>query len=153
MLDRAVLRVQPGTEGEVVPIQADIRDLELDPSSFDIILAAAVLHHLREDHEWQEVFSKFHTALRPGGSLWIFDMVESSTPAIQEMMWQRYGDYLAELNGETYRDHVFSYIEQEDTPRSLMFQLDLLREVGFDTAEILHRNSCFAAFGGIKTGA
>ena len=153
MLDRAVLRVQPMTVSEVVPIQADIRDLELGQSSFDIILAAAVLHHLREDAEWSRVFSAFHTALRPGGSLWIFDMVESSTPAIQSMMWQRYGDYLAQLNGETYRDHVFSYIEQEDTPRSLMLQLDLLREVGFNMVEVLHKNSCFAAFGGIKSGA
>jgi tRNA (cmo5U34)-methyltransferase len=31
-----------------------------------------------------------------------------------------------------------------------MFQLDLLRQVGFQQVEILHKNSCFAAFGGIK---
>jgi tRNA (cmo5U34)-methyltransferase len=31
-----------------------------------------------------------------------------------------------------------------------MFQLDLLRSVGFSDVEILHKNSCFAAFGGIK---
>ena len=150
MLDRAIERVKPITAGKIVAVQADIRELNLDNSSFDIILAASVLHHLREDEEWKAVFSELYSALRPGGSLWIFDLVESSTPAVQSLMWSRYGDYLAQLKDEQYRDHVFSYIDQEDTPRSLMFQIDLLREVGFDTVEILHKNSCFAAFGGIK---
>ena len=27
-----------------------------------------------------------------------------------------------------------------------MFQLDLLREVGFETVDVLHKNSAFAAF-------
>lgn len=47
-------------------------------------------------------------------------------------------------------EQVFNYIAQEDSPRSLMFQLDLLRSVGFNQVEVLHKNSCFAAFGGIK---
>jgi hypothetical protein len=31
-----------------------------------------------------------------------------------------------------------------------MFQLELLRTVGFDGVEVLHKTSCFAAFGAIK---
>jgi tRNA (cmo5U34)-methyltransferase len=65
-------------------------------------------------------------------------------------MWNRYGEYLASLKDEEYRDHVFSYIEKEDTQRPLMFQLDLLREVGFGTVDVLHKNSAFAAFGAVK---
>jgi tRNA (cmo5U34)-methyltransferase len=65
-------------------------------------------------------------------------------------MWKRYGDYLSRLKNEAYRDEVFSYIAQEDSPRPLMFQLDLLRSVGFTDVEILHKNNCFAAFGGFK---
>ena len=57
-----------------------------------------------------------------------------------------------ELKDEAYRDQVFAYIEKEDTPRSLMFQLDLLREVGFSQVDVLHKNACFAAFGAVKTG-
>ena len=47
---------------------------------------------------------------------------------------------------------MFAYVEQEDTPRPLTFQLDLLREVGFAQVEVLHKNGCFAAFGGVKAG-
>ncbi len=65
-------------------------------------------------------------------------------------MWQRYGEYLAELKGEAYRDHVFAYIEQEDTPRPLLYQLHLLKQVGVRSVEVLHKNMMFAAFGGIK---
>jgi tRNA (cmo5U34)-methyltransferase len=42
-------------------------------------------------------------------------------------------------------------MEHEDTPRSLLFQIDLLREVGFQQIETLHENNCFAAFGAIKS--
>ncbi|MDQ3458873.1 MAG: class I SAM-dependent methyltransferase [Deinococcota bacterium] len=153
MLERAQGRVRAVTTAEVTAVQADIRELALEEAGCDIILAAAVLHHLREDEEWRAVFGKFHAALRPGGSLWIFDMVEGAAPALQALMWQRYGDYLKELKGEGYRDHVFAYIEQEDTPRPLMFQLDLLGEVGFDTVEVLHKNGCFAAFGAVKAAS
>ena len=119
-------------------------------SRFDLITAAAVLHHLRSDDEWEAVFAGFFRALRPGGSLWIFDLVEHTIPAVQAIMWHRYGQYLTELRDEAYRDHVFAYVEREDTPRPLVYQLDLLRRVGFTDVDVLHKNGCFAAFGAVK---
>jgi tRNA (cmo5U34)-methyltransferase len=150
MLDRALERVRPVTEGEIKTEQGDIRDLEFSESQFDIIVAAAVFHHLREDNEWSSVFRKCHRALRPGGAIWISDLVAHPNPEVQAVMWARYGAYLEQLRGPDYREHVFAYIEQEDTPRSVIYQLDLLREVGFREVEILHKNGCFAAFGAIK---
>jgi len=150
MLDRARQRVGAVTTGVISTLQGDVRDLDLGQQQFDIILAAAVLHHLRDDTEWQSVFRAFHAALRPGGSLWIFDLIQSSIPAVQQLMWRRYGDYLSGLKDESYRDHVFAYVEREDTPRPLLYQLDLLRSVGFSQVEVLHKNVCFAAFGGLR---
>ena len=65
-------------------------------------------------------------------------------------MWERYGGYLTALRGEAYRDEVYAYIDAEDTPRSLMYQLGLMERVGFTAIEVLHKNSVFAAFGGLK---
>jgi tRNA (cmo5U34)-methyltransferase len=146
MLDRA----SRTTAGRITTIQADIREVKLPDGEFDIALAAAVLHHLRTDQEWRDVFTAFHRALRPGGSVWVFDLVESSILAVQGLMRRRYGEYLTRLKDETYRDHVFAYVEKEDTPRPLLFQLDLLRQAGFAQVEILHKNVCFAAFGAVK---
>ena len=150
MLDRAHARVSAPTGGTVATIQADLRELTLAPGSVDIILAAAVLHHLRTDNEWEMVFAALFAALRPGGTLWVFDLVEQSHPAVQTLQWERYGAYLTGFKGEGYRDHVFAYIEQEDTPKPLVWQLELLRRVGFTTVEVLHKNGPFAAFGAIK---
>jgi tRNA (cmo5U34)-methyltransferase len=150
MLDRATERVRQATVGRITTIRGDIREVELPDGQFDVVLAAAVLHHLRADQEWRDVFAAFHRTLRPGGSVWVFDLVESSIPAVQELMRQRYGEYLTGLKDEAYRDHVFAYVEKEDTPRSLLFQLDLLRQVGFAQVEVLHKNVCFAAFGAVK---
>lgn len=150
MLDRATERVQPKTTGTVEAIQSDIRQLELGQQRFDIILASAVLHHLRSDDEWHAVFQQFYRALKRGGSVWVFDLIESSIPEVQQIQWTRYGEYLTALKNEAYRDAVFDYIEKEDSPRPLMFQLDLLRIVGFQGVEILHKNACFAAFGAVK---
>src|SRR5262249_5236071 len=97
MLDRAAERVARGTNRPITTIQADVRELNVPAGGFDLILAAAVLHHLRTDDEWRAVFGSFHRWLRPGGSVWIFDLVQSPNPAIHAMMWRRYGEYLTRL--------------------------------------------------------
>ena len=150
MLERARERIGRATTGRITTIQGDIREVKLADGDFDIVLAAAVLHHLRTDQEWRDVFAALYRALRPDGSVWVFDLVESSIPAVQQLMRQRYGEYLTRLKDEAYRDHVFAYVEKEDTPRPLLFQLDLLRHVGFAQVEVLHKSVCFAAFGAVK---
>jgi tRNA (cmo5U34)-methyltransferase len=150
MLDRAEARLRDSSARSVTTWQGDVRELALGESRFDLVSAAAVLHHLRTDAEWEALFANFFRALRPGGSLWIFDFVEHSIPTVQAIMWRRYGEYLTGLRDEAYRDHVFAYVEREDTPRPLIFQLDLLRRVGFTDVDVLHKNGCFAAFGAVK---
>ena len=150
MLDRAVHRISGATSGVVSALQGDVRELTLEENRYDVILAAAVLHHLRVDDEWVSVFTKLHRALKPGGWLWISDLVRQSTDTVQAMMWRRYGEYLSRLRDDAYRDHVFAYVEKEDTPRDVMFQIDVLRRVGFTQVELLHKNSVFAAFGARK---
>lgn len=150
MLDRAYERISAVNRGTTRVFQGDIRSIELEDGFYDVILAGAVLHHLRDDADWKNVFSKLHQLLAPGGSVWITDLVSHESEQVQAMMLNRYGDYLAGLGGDEYRDLVFEYIEKEDSPRAVMFQLELLREVGFSQVELLHKNSCFAAFGAIK---
>ena len=131
MLDRAAERITAVSKGSIQAYQGDIRALEFPVAHFDIILAAAVLHHLRSVDEWRAMFNKFHRILKPGGSVWIVDLIEQSTAAVQALMRARYGEYLVEFKDQAFRELVFGYIEKEDTPRPLVFQLDLLREVGF----------------------
>ncbi len=150
MLERATQRVRSAGAVDIHVWPGDLRDAQLPEDAYDVVLAAAVLHHLRDDADWERVFSKLYRLLRVGGSVWITDLVWHETLGVQQLMWQRYGDYLSELGGEAYRDRVFAYIDQEDSPRPVTYQLDLLHRVGFQHVELLHKNSNFAAFGAIK---
>ena len=96
------------------------------------------------------MLGSFHRWLRPGGSVWVFDLVTSPLPTVQAVMWRHYGAYLTALKGEPYRDDVFAYIEREDTPRPLGYQPELMTRVGFRDPEVLHKHLCFAAFGAVK---
>jgi tRNA (cmo5U34)-methyltransferase len=147
MLDRAQLRL--GSSAAQL-VQSDLRDLEFAPETFDAILAAAVLHHLRTPEEWSRVFHRFANWLRPGGSLWVFDLVSHESAAVQDLMWYRYGEYLTSFKGPAYRENVLRYVEQEDTPTSLPYQLNLALQSGFSQVDVLHKNGCFAAYGAIK---
>jgi len=150
MLDRAVERIIAVGKVDVNAIQGDIRETPLPADSFDVVVAAATLHHLRDEHEWVAVFGAIYRALKTGGSLWIWDLISHEPAALQALMWRRYGDYLTAFKGPAYRDQVFEYVEAEDTPRPLAWQLDRLRNAGFPAVEVLHKNACFAAFGAIK---
>lgn len=150
MLDRARQRAEAVNRGSVQIFQQDIRAASLAVCHYDVILAAAVLHHLRDVSEWKSVFSAIFAGLRPGGSFWITDLVSHETASVQALMEDRYAEYLTGLGGADYQAKVFAYIDREDSPRSLTFQMELLREVGFSHIEVLHKNACFAAFGAIR---
>jgi tRNA (cmo5U34)-methyltransferase len=150
MLQKAKERVTPQTRGMVTLIQDDMRNLDLLDNHFDIILAAATLHHLRDDDDWELMFNKIYKALKPGGSFWVSDLVAHDSEIINKLFADRYGSYIETLGGPEYRRKVEDYVNYEDTPRSLNYQLALLAKVGFSKIEVLHKNSCFAAFGGIK---
>ncbi|QCR24737.1 trans-aconitate 2-methyltransferase [Pontibacter sp. SGAir0037] len=150
MLLKAQERVGAATTGKTNIVQADIRDLELNNEQYDIILAGAVLHHLRDNQEWEQVFTKLCRCLKKGGSFWISDLVSHEQEPVSRMFWHKYGDYLQAIGGASYKEHVLAYIDKEDSPRSVSYQLSLMQQVGFSKVEILHKNLCFAAFGGVK---
>ncbi|WP_394677239.1 class I SAM-dependent methyltransferase [uncultured Sphingobacterium sp.] len=151
MLNRAKERVGKLTNGEIQLIKGDFRVAALEENKFDVIIATSVLHHLRDDKDWENAFSKLFRLLRTGGSLWIFDLIEQNNEQLQKLIYrEKYGEYLTNLKDEQYRDHVFDYIEHEDTPRSLIYQLNLLTQVGFKNVDVLHKNLCFASYMGFK---
>ena len=150
MLERAKERVSAHTNGKITILHNDMRNLDLPDNHFDIVLAAATFHHLRDDADWELVFTKIYKALKPGGCLWISDLIKHDSVPITRLFENMYRMYLESLGVSEYAQKVFDYVEYEDTPRSLNYQLALLHKVGFSATEILHKNSNFAAFGGIK---
>jgi tRNA (cmo5U34)-methyltransferase len=150
MLNKAFDRVSEQTNKKVHVVQGDVREVFLKQNHFDIILAGAVLHHLRDDQDWETCFQKIFDLLKPGGCFMISDLITQDSEILSEYTWERYGAYLEDLGGKDYRQKVLDYVAKEDSPRSMNYQLDLMKKVGFSKVEILHKNMCFGAFGGIK---
>lgn len=150
MLDKAYARVSEVSAHEVIVLQGDLREVDLPFNHYDILLTGAVLHHLRDDFDWEHVFAKLFNLLKPGGCLMISDLVIQETEVLNDLIWEKYGDYLEKMGGAEYKYKVLDYIDKEDSPRSLNYQLDLMKRTGFKSVEILHKNICFAAYVGIK---
>lgn len=150
MLDRAQQRIGEVTSQPIHTLQGDVRDVDLGEARYDIVLAAQCLHHLRGDDEWRDVFTRIYRSIRPGGTCWIADSLVHVDAGVEAIMRKRWGEYLVGLKDAAYRDHVFEYVEKEDTPRPLMYQLDLMRAVGFTHLDVLHKHNRFASFGGRK---
>lgn len=150
MLERARQRVLAETSGEVRIFCGDFRTVDLPEGYYDIVVAAAVLHHLRDEADWRTAFARIYALLNSGGGLFVSDMFFHTSPAVQSAMWQQYRAYLETLGGAAYRQKVFAYIEKEDSPRDFLFQSDCLRSVGFRSVDILHKHACFGAYVAIK---
>jgi tRNA (cmo5U34)-methyltransferase len=151
MLDRAEKRLrEAGTAAAITRHEGDLRALDFPDATFSCILAGAVLHHLRDEADWRREFARLHAWLQPGGRLYVADVAYFDLPDVQEMMWARYGQYLEGLKGPEYREQVFDYVDREDSPRSLPFQIELLRTTGFSGWDVLHRNSIFACYVAVK---
>jgi len=94
MLERARQRISAVTPARTQVHQLDIREFIWGEPQYDVVVALVVLYYLRSDEEWRAVFARIRHSLRPGGSFWVSDLVHHSNPAVQAMMWERYGDYL-----------------------------------------------------------
>ena len=150
MLASAEARVAANISGNGLAIQGDYRHIPLDENSYDIITAGTTLHHLRGDEDWELVFAKVFNALKPGGTFWINDVVISETEEINQLMID---GWLSILRKQVSPEEVDMYMERyesEDSPRTLSYQLDLMKKVGFSETIVLHKHFNFAAFGAIK---
>ena len=150
MLERAVERVSEIVSGKVTTLHGDYRELDLGENRYDVITAGTTLHHLRGDEEWELVFRKVYKALKPGGTFWINDIVIGETEEITRMMLDGWVSILQKQVSSEEVDMYLGRYESEDTPRTLLYQLDLMKKVGFQETIVLHKHFNFAAFGARK---
>ena len=123
--------------------QGDVRDWEPPENYFDVMVASAVLHHLRTRAEWQQVFRKIFHALKPGGVFLISDLIKHDNPEVERLQKERYARFLIDRDGEEYQKHIFDMVELSDTPETPAFLIRTLEQTGFASVDILHKNMLF----------
>ena len=150
MLERAKERVGAVASVPVIAVEGDIRSAELPKAKFDIAVAAAVLHHLRDEDDWKRTFAKIHSLLKPGGVLLVSDLICHANPKIEANFKVRQEAFLREALGDAEAERIMQSIADSDTPSPLEFQFGCLRETGFREVALLHKNLVFAAYYALK---
>ena len=128
----------------------DIRVISLKADHFDVVIAAAVLHHLRSKQDWEAVLTNIYASLKNGGTFWIWDLIRFDNDAIESIQRKRYAEYLTSIEDKEYQEKVFEVIENEDSPESTSFITRAMLKVGFAEVDIVHKNGTFAVIYGKK---
>ena len=150
MLERAQERVGAVAAGKVTLVAGDLRTAELPKNTFDIVVAAAVLHHLRDEADWITGFSRVHELLKDGGALLVSDLIRHENPAVEAIFKTRQETFLREALGDAEAERILRSIAASDTPSPLEYQFDLLRKIGFREVSLLHKTIVFGAYYAIK---
>lgn len=95
-------------------IRADVRGLELDPESFDAVIAIGMLHHL-DDREAEAMIALAASALRPNGRLVTLDpgRVEDQARVARWMIERDRGLHVRSPDG--YRRLAEAHLERVRT--------------------------------------
>ena len=146
MLKRAGERVCPVAPGRITLVEGDLRTAALPEGKFDLAVAAAVLHHLRDDADWTLGFSRIHSLLKDGGVLLVSDLIRHENSAVEAVFKVRHEAFLREALGDAEAERIMQSIAESDTPSPLEFQFECLRQLGFREVALLHKNLVFGAY-------
>ena len=58
----------------------------------------------------------------------ISDLIKQDTEVLNDYIREKYGNYLEDVGGNDYKNKVFDYVKKEDSPRSLNYQLALMKK-------------------------
>jgi tRNA (cmo5U34)-methyltransferase len=128
--DRAVLHV------------GDLAD-PLPPGPFDAVVSALAIHHL-DDAGKQALFARVCAALPPGGVFVNAEQVAGPTPCF-DARYRAWHETSARALGATAQEWAGAVERMaHDRCADVESQLTWLREAGFDAADCLFKDQCFA---------
>jgi len=157
MLDAARQRLGVGEQLRFV--QASFQGLLADSGllagdCFDCIVSSLAVHHLTAA-EKRQLFSWCGAHLASGGHLLLIDVVLAPDQTLEEWYLRQWQQAIARLNpGERdLADIPRQYKANRDNrPDTLLKQLGILVEEGFDRVDCFYKSGIFAVFGGRKGG-
>ena len=123
---------------------------------YDLIFSSMAIHHL-EHFEKNRLFSKIFLALKFEGLFINIDVVKPVSKKVEEYqfsMWQN--SILEQLNNnfDEFKKHqnlpsVYKN-KTENKPSTLISQLNMLENIGFEDVDCHYKNGIFAMYSGVK---
>jgi tRNA (cmo5U34)-methyltransferase len=123
---------------------------------YDMIFSSMAIHHL-DNFQKFKLYSKIFLALKYNGLFVNMDVVKPISKKIEEIhfkMWEN--SILDKLNNnlEDFKKHqnITSVYKNkpENKPSTLISQLNMLENIGFEDVDCHHKDGIFAMFSGVK---
>lgn len=147
MLERAHERFQDETR-----LTTQVADYITDawPHEFDAVVSALSLHHIGPP-QYAPVFRKVHQSLKAGGFFVNADQVLGVTPEHEAKLEARWEMQVRALGCTEAEIEAAKQRMEADDPATLEFQLQALRDAGFQDVECWYKNGRFTVYSGVKT--
>ena len=148
MLEMAKAKL--GTESNTKFIQANLADYRFE-YKFDAALSSLALHHLVNDRDKIQFYSKIFQNLKQNGVFYNADIVLSTIPQLQDKYMKEWHHFMLQgISREEVAEKWITKHLEEDYPAPLMHQLDWLLEIGFADVDVLWKCYGFSVYGGCK---
>jgi ubiquinone/menaquinone biosynthesis C-methylase UbiE len=115
----------------------------------DAVVASFSLHHVRTRAAKGGLYSRIHSALRPGGILLIVDSLPASNPTVKRAQFDEWLGHLRQTYTRPRSTAIFASWSQEDVYTPLDVEMELIRSAGF-RAELLWRRGAFAVLRAVR---
>jgi len=144
MLRLAAYRLHDAINPEF--INSDFYDLNFT-RTYDVIISSLALHHIVTTEDKVLFYKKIFGALNNGGVFVNADVVLASTDAIQERFMEKWKEFMRSNVPETevLNKWIPTYYD-EDRPISLLEHIDILREIGFNSIDVIWKYYNFAVY-------
>lgn len=130
-------------------------DLNVE-NKYDLIFSSMAIHHL-DSYEKSRLYAKLFNALKFGGLLVNMDVMKPASKKVEDFHFAMWDNSIAEQlenNPEELKKHeniTSAYKNKpENKPSSLISQLQMLENAGFEDVDCHYKNGIFAMFSGVK---
>jgi tRNA (cmo5U34)-methyltransferase len=118
---------------------------------YDVIVSSLALHHLENDKEKRDFYTKVYDSLTDFGIFYNADVVLASTDYLQDVNMNRWIEF---INKRVSMDEILNKwiptYNAEDRPAKLLDQLKWLEDIGFNSVDVIWKYYNFSVYGGIK---
>ncbi len=118
---------------------------------YDVIVSSLALHHLENDKEKRDFYTKVYDSLTDFGIFYNADVVLASTDYLQDVNMNRWIEF---INKRVSMDEILNKwiptYKAEDRPAKLLDQLKWLEDIGFKSVDVIWKYYNFSVYGGIK---
>ena len=109
----------------------------------DAVVASFSLHHVRTRSAKGALYSRIHSALRPGGVFLCVDSLPASNPTVKRGQLDEWLGHLRRTYTRSRANAIFKSWSHEDVYTPLDVELELMRSADF-RVELLWRRGAFA---------